>query len=138
MDGVAASMIPSSPIRPGKMLVGPAFDSLRIGGLLSRVAGGILYWGGYNFPNDDPYLWWAILVSNWAHFTASTVPLYTKPYAVKTWPFLTLAFPVSVDAIKPILSHRLATAAQAGGAFVSVTGAWWRGLIYLSALRDCK
>jgi hypothetical protein len=64
MDGVAAAMTPSSPVRLGKMFVGPAFDYLLIGGLLSWVAGGILYWGGFNFPDNDPFLWWAILVSN--------------------------------------------------------------------------
>ena len=93
------SMTPSSPIRLGKMFVGPTFDYLLIGGLLSWVAGAILYWGGFNFPDNDPYLWWAILVSNWAHFAASTVRLYTKPGAVKSWPFLTLAFPAIAVAV---------------------------------------
>jgi len=94
MDGVAASVAPSGTFRLGKLFVGPAYDYLLIGGILSWVAGAILYWGGFNFPDNDPYLWWAVLVSNWAHFAASTVRLYTKPDAVKTWPFLTLAFPV--------------------------------------------
>src|SRR5206468_9286039 len=98
MDGVAASVAPSSTFRLGKLFVGPAYDYLLIGGILSWVAGAILYWGGFNFPDNDPYLWWAVLVSNWAHFAASTVRLYTKPDAVKTWPFLTLAFPlIAVD-----------------------------------------
>jgi hypothetical protein len=99
MDGVAVSVAPSSTFRLGKMFVSPAFDYLLIGGLLSWVAGGILYWGGFNFPDNDPFLWWAILVSNWAHFAASTVRLYTKPGAVKTWPFLTLGFPVIAVAV---------------------------------------
>jgi hypothetical protein len=92
MDGAAVSVTPSSTLRLGKMFVSPAFDYLLIGGLLSWVAGGILYWGGINFPDNDPYLWWAILVSNWAHFAASTVRLYTKPNAVKTWPFLSVMY----------------------------------------------
>jgi len=99
MDGVAVSVAPSSTLRLGKMFVSPAFDYLLIGGLLSWVAGGILYWGGFNFPDNDPFLWWAILVSNWAHFAASTVRLYTKPGAVKTWPFLTLGFPLIAVAV---------------------------------------
>src|SRR5262249_32922511 len=53
----------------------------------------------YNFPDNDPFLWWAILVSNWAHFAASTVRLYTRPDAVKNWPVLTLAFPVIAVAV---------------------------------------
>ncbi len=83
-----------SPLRLGKMFVGPVFDYFLIGGLLSWAAGAILFWGGFNFPDNDPYLWWAILVSNWAHFAASSVRLYTRPDAVKTRPFLTVAFPV--------------------------------------------
>src|SRR5262249_56639064 len=65
----------------------------------SWAAGAVLYFGGYNFPDDDPFLWWAILVSNWAHFAASTVRLYTRPDAVKNWPILTLAFPVIAVAV---------------------------------------
>lgn len=94
MDGVVASPAPPRTIPLGTMFVGPVFDYLLIGGLLSWVAGGILFFGGYNFPDDDPFLWWAILVSNWAHFGASTVRLYTRPDAIKNWPLLTLAFPV--------------------------------------------
>src|SRR5438552_15134486 len=93
MDGVAVSVAPSSTFRLGKMFVSPAFDYLLIGGLLSWVAGGILYWGGFNFPDNDRFLWWAILVSNCAYFAASTVRLYTKPGALQTWRFLTLGFP---------------------------------------------
>ena len=99
MDGATASATPPRLPRLGTMFVGPAFDYLLIGGLLSWVAGAILLWGGFNFPDNDPYLWWAILVSNWAHFAASTVRLYTRPNAVKTWPLLTLAFPLIAIAV---------------------------------------
>src|SRR5215468_7426128 len=93
MGGAVVSPAPPRTIALGTTFVGPAFDYLLIGGVLSWVAGSILFFGGFNFPDDDPFLWWAILVSNWAHFAASTVRLYTKPDAVKTWPILTLAFP---------------------------------------------
>ena len=42
-------------------------DYLLIGGLLSWVAGAILYWGGFNFPDNDPYLWWAQFDTRMAH-----------------------------------------------------------------------
>jgi hypothetical protein len=94
MDVAVAGTAPPRAIPLGTMFVGPAFDYLLIGGLLSWVAGAVLFFGGFNFPDNDPFLWWAILVSNWAHFAASTVRLYTKPDAVKNWPVLTLVFPV--------------------------------------------
>jgi hypothetical protein len=92
MDGAALPLVQSSTFRLGKMFVNPAFDYLLIGGLLSWVAGGIIYGGGFRYTEGD--LFWVLLVSNWAHFAASTVRLYTKPDAVTTWPFLTLALPV--------------------------------------------
>jgi hypothetical protein len=94
MDGVVTRPASAPPISLGTMFVSPAFDYLLIGGLLSWMAGAVLYFGGYNFPDSDPFLWWAILVSNWAHFAASTVRLYTRPDAIRQWPILTLAFPV--------------------------------------------
>jgi len=99
MDGAVAGTAPPRTLSLGTMFVGPIFDYLLIGGLLSWAAGAALYFGGYNFPDDDPFLWWAILVSNWAHFAASTVRLYTRPDAVKNWPVLTLAFPVIAVAV---------------------------------------
>jgi len=94
MAVAVAESAPPRTIPLGTMFVGPVFDYLLIGGILSWVAGGILFFGGYRFPDSDPFLWWVILVSNWAHFAASTVRLYTRPNAVKNWPILTLAFPV--------------------------------------------
>src|SRR5215467_13791933 len=99
MDGAVAGTAPPRTLSLGTMFVGPLFDYLLIGGLLSWAAGAVLFFGGYNFPDNDPFLWWAILVSNWAHFAASTVRLYTRPDAVKNWPVLTLAFPVLAVAV---------------------------------------
>ena len=72
MDGAVADTAPPRTMSLGTMFVSSIFDYLLIGGLLSWAAGAVLYFGGYNFPDDDPFLWWAILVSNWAHFAAST------------------------------------------------------------------
>jgi len=105
MDAAVADSVPARvKAAPGTMFVGPVFDYLLIGGVLSWIAGAILFFGGYNFPDNDPYLWWAILVSNWAHFAASTVRLYTRPGAVRNWPILTLVFPVvAVAAVTGVL-----------------------------------
>jgi hypothetical protein len=85
MDAAVADTVPArAKAASGTMFVGPVFDYLLIGGVLSWIAGAILFFGAYNFPDNDPYLWWAILVSNWAHFAASTVRLYTRPGAVRT------------------------------------------------------
>src|SRR5882762_11253181 len=97
MEGVVARTAPSRPFRPGKMFVNPLFDYLLIGGIVSWIAGGIIYGAGVRYNEAD--LFWVLLVSNWAHFAASTVRLYTKPDAVRTWPFLTLAFPVVTIAV---------------------------------------
>jgi len=97
MEGAVAPTAPSSLLRPGKMFVNPLFDYLLIGGIVSWIAGGIIYGAGVRYNEAD--LFWVLLVSNWAHFAASTVRLYTKPDAVRTWPFLTLAFPVVTIAV---------------------------------------
>ena len=63
MDAAVADTVPvRAKAAPGTMFVGPVFDYLLIGGVLSWIAGAILFFGGYNFPDNDPYLWWAILV----------------------------------------------------------------------------
>ena len=104
MDGAVAGTAAPRTMRLGTMFVGPVFDYLLIGGVLSWVVGGILFAGGYNIPENDPFLWWVILVSNWAHFAASTVRLYTKPDPVKHWPILTLALPlITVVAVTAVL-----------------------------------
>src|SRR6266851_9438867 len=97
MEAVAAPTALPSPFRLGKMFVNPLFDYLLVGGLLSWLGGAIVYSAGIRYNEAD--LFWVLLVSNWAHFAASTVRLYTKPDAVRTWPFLTLAFPVVTIAV---------------------------------------
>ena len=82
----------------GRMFVNPAFDYLVIGGGLSLlVVGWIMYLGSdttflqrFTHPGN---LAWLFLLSNAAHFAASTVRLYTKPGAYKSLPFLTYSFP---------------------------------------------
>ena len=61
MDGAVAGTAPPRTLSLGTMFVGPVFDYVLIGGLLSWAAGAVLYFGGYNFPDNDPFLWWAIL-----------------------------------------------------------------------------
>src|SRR6266704_5442851 len=93
MEGAVAPTAPSSLLRPGKMFVNPLFDYLLIGGIVSWVAGGIIYGAGVRYNEAD--LFWVLLVSNWAHFAASTVRLYTKPDAVRTCPSSPWRFPSS-------------------------------------------
>lgn len=76
---------------PGRMFVSPAFDYLLIGGGLSLIVGLVAYANGLGFTRHGIPL--ILLLGNFAHFAASTVRLYTKPSAVKAWPFLTLGLP---------------------------------------------
>ena len=81
---------------PGRMFLNGTFDYLTIGGGLSLVAVGALALGG-QLGADAPALMLVpvrALVSNCAHFAASTVRLYTKPRAFGMWPFLTMGFPL--------------------------------------------
>src|SRR6266568_3748422 len=119
MEGAVAPTAPSSLLRPGKMFVNPLFDHLLIGGIVSWVAGGIIYGAGVRYNEAD--LFWVLLVSNWAHFAASTVRLYTKPDAVRTWPFLTLAFPVVTIAV---VSAVVALGEPAGRYFFALYFLW--------------
>jgi len=79
----------------GRMFVHPAFDYLLIGGGLSLLvtAAVLLLPGtaGLLNANTLPYF---ILVSNSAHFAASTVRLYTKPDAWESRPFVTMGLPL--------------------------------------------
>ncbi|PYM44241.1 MAG: hypothetical protein DME16_21250 [Candidatus Rokuibacteriota bacterium] len=119
MEGAVAPTAPSSLLRPGKMFVNPLFDYLLIGGIVSWIAGGIIYGAGVRYNEAD--LFWVLLVSNWAHFAASTVRLYTKPDAVRTWPFLTLAFPVVTIAV---VSAVVALGEPAGRYFFALYFLW--------------
>ena len=79
----------------GRTFVNPFFDYMLIGGGLSLVVVVIVLLNpkGSRFVGTDtiPIL---ILLSNSAHFAASTVRLYTKPGAFKSMPYLTMAFPL--------------------------------------------
>src|SRR3989449_2305873 len=119
MEAVAAPTALPSPFRLGKMFVNLLFDYLVIGGLLSWIGGAIVYSAGVRYNEAD--LFWVLLVSNWAHFAASTVRLYTKPDAVRTWPFLTLAFPVVTIAV---VSAVVALGEPAGRYFFALYFLW--------------
>src|SRR5713101_8165346 len=101
------------------MFVNPLFDYLLIGGIVSWIAGSVIYGAGVRYNEAD--LFWVLLVSNWAHFAASTVRLYTKPEAVRTWPFLTLAFPVVTIAV---VSAVVALGEPAGRYFFALYFLW--------------
>jgi hypothetical protein len=77
-------------------LFGPSwFDYALIGGGLSLVATTMIVLlpvgTGLVSLAMLPYVF---LLSNAAHFAASTVRLYTKPGAYRSWPFLTMGFPL--------------------------------------------
>jgi hypothetical protein len=84
-------------IRIGKAFVHPVFDLLVIGSLASILLTLPLYWGGGPTPlaraleMQMPLL---VLLSNSAHFAASTMRLYTKPGALRELPFLTMGLPL--------------------------------------------
>lgn len=100
MTGSVAT-VPEFSRRPGPMQVGrsfinPAFDYLLIGGGLSLLAVlALQFSGGLSAGSlaviSIPTF---ILLSNSAHFAASTVRLYTKPGAFRQLPFLTMGFPL--------------------------------------------
>jgi hypothetical protein len=81
----------------GRAFVHPVFDLLVIGSALSLALTPFLLWGeqasrlGAWLQLSLPLL---VLVSNSAHFAASTVRLYTRPNAFRELPFLTLGFPL--------------------------------------------
>jgi hypothetical protein len=79
----------------GRTFLHPALDYLAIGGGLSLVATAVLYWVPRSPSLVDPLiLAWVLLASNMAHFASSTVRLYTKPGAYRSWPFLTMIVPL--------------------------------------------
>jgi hypothetical protein len=80
----------------GRTFLHPFFDYLLIGGGLSFVCTALVY------QRQDPLIGWnpqvlplLILLSNSAHFAASTVRLYTKPGTFQQHPYLTMAFPLA-------------------------------------------
>jgi hypothetical protein len=100
MSAIAATFPETTPrgrLTFGRAFVHPAFDLLVIGSGLSLALTPFLLWGE-QAPRLSQWLqlWLPLLVllSNSAHFAASTVRLYTKPNAFRELPFLTLGFPL--------------------------------------------
>jgi hypothetical protein len=84
----------------GRTFVHPLFDYMLIGGGLSLIVIPIAYiYSGERALVSLDLLPWFILLSNSAHFAASTVRLYTKPGSRQALPFLTMAFPLVTIAI---------------------------------------
>jgi len=78
----------------GRTFVHPAFDYMLIGGGLSLIVTAIVLMhpaGGNLF--SAAVMFYVVMLSNSAHFAASTVRLYTKPGAVASMPFLSKVFP---------------------------------------------
>ncbi|MEE2665590.1 MAG: hypothetical protein VX681_15850 [Myxococcota bacterium] len=90
----AAAMVGAS--RWGRCFVGPLFDVALIGGGLSVVAIPLLSSAPAMSVIDLGLLSAALLAANSAHFAASTVRLYTKPGALRDWPFVTCGLPLAV------------------------------------------
>lgn len=79
----------------GRSFVHPLFDYLVIGGGLSLLLTAvILAEPSRGAIVDQATLPYFMLLSNSAHFAASTVRLYTKPGTYQTLPFLTTVFPL--------------------------------------------
>jgi hypothetical protein len=102
MSALAAEL-PAPALRPpmlhvGRAFIHPLFDFLIIGSGLSLLLTPFFLWSvrapefGQRLELWLPIL---VLVSNSAHFAASTVRLYTKPGAFRDMPFLTLGFPLT-------------------------------------------
>ncbi len=98
---IPASSPHESPLQMGRSFIHPLFDYMLIGGGLSLLFVGGLALNGralhLQLLSVTPPL--LILLSNSAHFAASTVRLYTKPGAFKDLPFLTMAFPLVTIAV---------------------------------------
>ena len=96
-SGFASSLL-------GNSFVHPLFDYLLIGGGLSLLVAGLVYWtaplaaggGGQGYSIHARFAWipMVILLSNSTHFASSTVRLYSKPGTFKALPFLTMGFPL--------------------------------------------
>ena len=84
----------------GRNFVHPLFDYLLIGGGLSLFVAGIILFNpfGSEFISTEtlPYFF---LLSNSAHFAASTMRLYTKPGAFQSLPYVTMGLPVIAIAV---------------------------------------
>ncbi len=93
--GLAARKPTWSQSLVGRSFVHPVFDYLLIGGALSLVVTAIVVTKQVRFEfGGIDALAYLILLSNSAHFAASTVRLYTKPGVYESLPLLTMAFPL--------------------------------------------
>lgn len=102
MSAIAEIAAPARRVLPiGRMFVNVPFDYLAIGGGLSLVTVGALAGAGLLRASLAAKLPFAflILVFNSAHFAASTVRLYSKPGAFRSWPFLTMGLPLASIAV---------------------------------------
>lgn len=87
-----------------RTFINPLFDYCVIGGGLSLIVLTLLSVTGQLSETSVsahamPYF---VLASNSAHFAASSVRLYSKPGAVRDWPFLTLGLPIVTLAVLAI------------------------------------
>jgi hypothetical protein len=123
---------PASPSRPtppstaaaliGSSFVHPVFDYLVIGGGLSlAVAAVVLRYPQYPQVIGLSTLAFLILVSNSAHFAASTVRLYTKPGTFQALPRLTMVVPLGSLAA---LTACIAWAERVGADVQGLTLTW--------------
>ena len=88
----------------GWSFLNPWFDYLVIGGGLSLLVAGLVYWtaplavgdGLQDYSIHARFAWipMVILLSNSTHFASSTVRLYSKPGTFQALPLLTMAFPL--------------------------------------------
>ncbi len=102
----------------GRTFVQPSFDYLLIGGVLSLAVIGLV---GL-FPRQFAELSAAdfavfVLLSNSAHFAASTVRLYTKPGAAKAMPFVSIGLPLVMLAVLGLSALRAESLAPQFRAF---------------------
>ena len=81
-----------SAVRLGRTFIGPTFDVLLIGGVLSLPVALVAYLVGFRF--DCVSMWQVLLLTTYAHVAASLMRLYSVPGAIRSRPFLTLGFPV--------------------------------------------
>jgi hypothetical protein len=78
----------------GRAFVSPAVDILLIGGGLSLLATLVIVLvPGIARPADAGLMAWVILLSNSAHFAASSTRLYARPGVSRAMPWLAIALP---------------------------------------------
>lgn len=128
MSAVAVAFPGTTLRRPGlqvgRAFVHPVFDFLVIGSGLSLALTPLFLWStrapelGQRLELLLPFL---VLVSNSAHFAASTVRLYTKPAAFRELPFLTLGFPLATLAL---VTLSIAFAGVIGGPLQTLYITW--------------